>query len=144
MKLNKTKLFILIWTTHLFTYYTTFSLILKIANNDYKEFYNIFWGFAIGLYGLYEQIPCFILGPLLLMLILINLKIKIKWFIAFTLATFFAYAIDYFWIFSNQKHNIVLYAPDSINLIVLIASCLLASFLINWLIFRKKHKELDV
>ncbi|WP_324027817.1 hypothetical protein QSV08_07690 [Maribacter sp. BPC-D8] len=144
MKLNKSNLFLLIWITHLFAYYSTFSFILKIANNDYKEFYNVFWGFAIGLYGLYEQIPCFFLFPLLLMLILINIKSKLKWFTAYILATFFTYSIDYFWIFLNHKQDIVLYSPDSINLILLIMSSLLVSIIFNWLIFRKTYIKLDL
>ena len=144
MKLNKSNLFLLIWLTHLFTYYTTFSFILKIANKDFKDFYNVLWGFAIGIYGLYEQIPCFFLIPLILMLILINLKFKMKWSIAYILATFFAYSIDYFWIFSNHKHDIVLYSPDSINLILLIISSLIISILCNWLIFKKTYLKLGM
>lgn len=144
MKLNKTKLFLSIWVFHLFIYYTTFSFILKVANKDYREIYNVFWGFAIGLYGLYEQIPCFFLVPLFLMLILIKVKFNLKWLTAYILSTVFAYAINYFWIFSNHKHDIVLYSPDSINLILLIIFSLFAAFIFNWLIFRKTYIRLGL
>lgn len=144
MKLNKLTLFLLIWLTHLLIYYSTFSAILKIANNEFKEFYNVLWGFAIGLYGLYEQIPCFFIIPLVLMMILINTKFKEKWFISYCTATIFSYLLDYFWIFSIHKHDIVLYSPDRINLITLILLSLSASILFNWLIFNKNYKELQI
>ena len=144
MKLNKSNLFTLIWLTHLFTYYTIYNIILRISRNDYTKFYDVIFGFAIGLYGLFEQLPLFFIIPIVLMLILIKTRWRKKWFIAYVLSICFAYLTNYLWIFSNNKHDIILYSPDSINLIYVILSSIGISILLNWLIFKKQYKKLGL
>ncbi len=144
MKLNKTKLFTLIWATHLFIYHLIYLTALKIARHDYNELYNIFLGFIGGLIGWFEQIPLFFLAPLLLMLILIRTKLRQKWFISYVVSISSSYLINYLWLFSNNTHDKIFGMPESINLIYFIIPSLIISILCNWLIFKKTYKKLNI
>lgn len=144
MKLNKSNLFILIWVFHLFIYYLVFSFANRVSINDYEELYTIFMGFTLGFMGWVEQIPLFFMIPLLLMLILIKTKLNQKWFMAYIVSICSSYLINYLWMFSNNKHDKILFSPDSINLIYFIIPSLIISIAFNWLIFRKTYIKLDV
>ncbi|WP_438711189.1 hypothetical protein ACSTS3_21865 [Aquimarina muelleri] len=144
MKLNKSNLFILIWVIHLFIYYLVFSFANRVSVNDYEELYTIFMGFTLGFMGWVEQIPLFFMIPLLLMLILIKTKLEQKWFIAYVVSICSSYLINYLWMFSNNKHNKILFSPDEINLIYFIIPSLIISIGCNWVIFRKKYTKLGV
>ncbi len=144
MKLSKTKLFLLIWITHLLIYYLVFSFINRFSINDYSELYTVFMGFILGFMGWIEQIPLFFIIPLLIMLLLIKTKLKHKWFLAYTFSICSSYLINYIWMFSNNKHDKILFSPDEINLIYFIMPSLIISIICNWLIFRKSYKKLNV
>lgn len=92
MKLNKPKLFLLIWIFHLFIYYMIFAFSNRIVSNDYEELYTV----LLGLIGWFEQIPMFFIVPIVLMFILIKTKLKNSWFIAYV--------------------SSILFSPDSTNL----------------------------
>lgn len=144
MKLNKSNLFILIWVIHLFIYYLVFSFANRVSINDYEELYTIFMGFTLGFMGWVEQIPLFFTIPLLLMLILIKTKLKQKWFNAYVISICSSYLINYLWMFSNNKHDKILFSPDQVNLIYFIIPSLIVSILCNWLIFRIKYEKLGI
>ncbi len=145
MKLNKTKLFTLIWVLHLFMYYFTFMCVYKITNIDYNNFYIVLFGFVGGLVGWpIKQLPLFFIIPLLLMLILIKTKFQKKWFIAYITSICFTYLISYLWLFFNYQDDVMLGYPKTTNTIVLIIPSLIVSTACNWLIFKKTYKKLNI
>lgn len=144
MKLNKSNLFILIWGAHLFIYYLIYATTLKIVRQDFNELHNVFLSFVVGFIGLLEQIPLFFLIPLFLMLILITIKLKYKWFLAYVVSVCLGYLGNYLWMYSNNKHDKILGMPEQINLIYFIIPSLMFSILCNWIIFRKKYEKLGV
>lgn len=143
MKLNKTNLFALIWILHLFIYYTSYVVIIRIVENNYDEFYTVLGGFIGGIMGWFEQIPFFILIPIIIMLILINTFLKKLWFRAYLIATGVSYLLNYLWMFLEDKYMSVLYSTMTVNLIYIIIPSLLVTFLINWMIFRKTYIKIE-
>lgn len=144
MKLSKSNLFVAIWIVHLFVYYTTYSIILRIIKNDFNEFYFVFIGFVGSFIGIFERIPFFPIIPLAIMGILVKKSVKLKWFFAYSLSVFFTYIINYCWLFFNRKNDMTIDYPNSTDLIYFILPSLIVSILCNWLIFRKKYKKLGV
>ncbi len=144
MKLNRSNLFVLVWCVHLFIYSTTYQIIIRLIYNDFKGFYLVFIGFLSAFIGLFEQIPLFFFIPLLQMLVLTKTKLKHKWFLAYTFSICSSYLINYIWMFSNNKHDKILFSPDEINLIYFIIPSLIISILCNWLIFKKTYKKLNI
>jgi hypothetical protein len=144
MKLNKLNLFVIIWVIHLFIYYLVFSLSIRVFNNNYGELYTVLLGFILGFMGLIEQIPFFFVIPILLMLILIKTKLKQKWFIAYMISICFTYLLNYLWMYSNNKHDKILFSPNSINLIYFIVPSLIVSIACNWVILKKTYTQLGL
>lgn len=142
MKLNKLNFFLQIWGIHLFIYYLVFSLSIRVFNNNYEELYIVLLGFILGVLGWIEQIPLFFMVPILLMLVLIKIKLKQKWFIAYIISICLAYLSNYLWMYSNNKHDKILFSPDSSNLIYFIVPSLIVSISCNWLLFKNKYKRL--
>lgn len=146
MKLNKTKLFILIWLVHLFIYYLVYllSIAIIVGNAKLTEIYKVIFGFAFGIYGGMEQIPAFFLIPLVFMLVLINFKLKKNWLKAFIISTSICYLVNYLWMLFNGKHKILFFMSDAPNLIYFIIPSLVISIALNWFIFRKTYKKLGL
>lgn len=144
MKLNKTKLFIIIWLAHLLIYYAVYLSLIAILQQKYAHLYRAPFGFAVGLYGGLEQTYLFFIIPIALMLLLIKTKLDNKWLIAYGLSICISYLINYLWLFSNGKDYVIFYTPNSINLIFFIIPSLGISILANWLIFKKKYVKLKV
>jgi len=117
----------------------------KIISNDYQDFYIVFFGFIGGLIGWpIKQLPLFFLVPLAIMLLLIKIKLKQKWFISYTISICFAYLTKYIWLFFDSKENIILGYPDAINTVYFIIPSLVVSIFLNWLIFRKTYIKLGL
>jgi hypothetical protein len=144
MKLNKVNLFLLIWVIHLFIYYAIYLSSNAVLFHKYDEIYKVVLGFIPGFMGLFEQIPLFFFIPLVLMLILIKIRLKIKWFKAYIISIIFAYLTNYVWMFSNNKHDLIMGSPESFNLIYFIIPSLVVSIFLNWLIFRKIYIKLGL
>ncbi|PZW36959.1 hypothetical protein LX95_02908 [Mesonia algae] len=144
MKLNKINLFLLIWVIHLFIYYAIYLSSNSVLFNKYDEIYKVILGFIPGFMGIFEQIPLFFFIPLILMLILIKTRLKIKWFKAYVISICSSYLLNYVWMFSNNKHDIIYGMPEQINLIYFIIPSLVVSIALNWLIFRKTFKKLGL
>lgn len=144
MKLNKTKLFIIIWLTHLFIYYAVYLSLIAILQQKYAHLYRAPFGFVVGLYGGLEQTYLFFMIPLLFMVALIKSKFKDKWFLAYGISISLFYIINYIWLFLNDNDYEIFYTLNSINLLYFIIPSIGISVTANWLIFKNKYNRFKV
>lgn len=144
MKLNKTRLFIIIWLTHLFVYYAAYLSLIAILQQKYAHLYRAPFGFAVGAYGGLEQVYLFFLIPTGLMLLLIKTVLKDKWFIAFIVSTCVSYLTNYLWLFLNNEDYEIFYTKNTINLLYFIVPSLIITVFSNKLIFKKKYLKFEV
>lgn len=140
--INKIKFFSLIWVLHIFVYYTIFVILLRIFENNYQEFYTVLGGFIGGIMGWFEQIPFFIIIPIIIMTILVNTIFVKKWYTAYIATVIISYLLDYLWLLLEGKNNSILFSTIHINLIYIVVPSLLATILINWLVFRRKYNRI--
>ncbi len=139
MKLSKFKLYLLIWSTHIYIYYIIYILYIQYNTNViHTTFYNV-----KSFLELLIVIPltpffidyCIILIPLILMYYLVffkRLRVMISYFIAIT-AFYAAYIVIYGIIYSFQRH-MGWYHP---LLLLSVAGT------VNYVLFRKVAKRLD-
>ncbi|WP_285199810.1 hypothetical protein, partial [Klebsiella pneumoniae] len=78
-------------------YYTVYVILIRIFKSDYEAFYLVLLGFIGGVMGVLEQVPYFILIPILTMVILINTYLKNHWFRAYLISVVVCYLADYAW-----------------------------------------------
>ena len=144
MKLNKTKLFVIIWLTHLFVYYAAYLSLIAVLQQKYAHLYRAPFGFAVGMYGGLEQVYLFFLIPTILMLFFIKTILKNKWFLAYAVSICIAYLMNYLWLFLNNQDYEIFYTKNSINLLYFIVPSLIISVYSNKLIFKKKYLKFKV
>lgn len=135
---NKVSLFIKIWLVHIVVYYTVYVTVIRIFKSDYEEFYLVLLGFVGGIMGICEQIPYFILLPILTMAILINSYLRNDWFTAYLISTGVCYSIDYIWLLTQKKHDKLLTTID-VNLLYIMIPSLLLAVLGNWLVLKNSN-----
>ena len=114
--INKIWLFIKIWLLHIVIYYMIFVTVIRIFERDYEEFYMVLLGFISGFTGIFEQLPCFILIPILMMLILINSYLKNDWFKAYLISIILSYLVNYAYMLMKEKQDKILFTTIDINL----------------------------
>lgn len=139
---NKVSLFIKIWLVHIVVYYTVYVTVIRIFKSDYEEFYLVLLGFVGGIMGICEQIPYFILLPILTMAILINSYLRNDWFTAYLISTGVCYSIDYIWLLTQKKHDKLLTTID-VNLLYIMIPSLLLAVLGNWLLLKNSNNLIN-
>lgn len=139
--INKIWLFTKIWLLHIVVYYTIFVTALRILERDYEEFYMVLLGFVGGITGIFEQLPGFVLIPILTMAILLKAYQKNEWFKAYLISISFCYLINYTWMLTQGKNDKILFTTIGIDLIYVIIPSLLIAILGNWLFFRNDYKQ---
>lgn len=112
---SKLKIFSLIWAAHIFIYYLMFTLVIRIFDNNYEKFYLIILGFTGGLMGIYEQIPFFVIFPIVVVVLII--KATNKWHIAYMISVVSSYLINYVLLALNHKQKLLIFKDNDVDLL---------------------------
>ena len=141
--LNRKKLFAKIWILHIIVYYImiNFSAFIFSSTPPQLKHELLIIGTSpfMGLIGYFDLIPLFPLIPTTIMLILINIFLKKKWFYSFIVSLLIAYGVNYFFLYLNNNHYRLVFSFLKHNIIWYIALSLLISIGFNWLVFRKSY-----
>jgi hypothetical protein len=149
-------LFLKIWCLHIFVYYTIIGSMFQAIDYSFLEWnygleflYRCIFSFGIGLLG-YFDFPCCVFISILFTSIL--LRFKIQWFSAYVISIVLlqVFLHLYFWIvmkefrfytFTGRAWNAVQY---KINYLFFVIPSLLIAIGINWIVFRKSYKRLQI
>ena len=133
-----------IWLLHLLVYYTFYGLLARtlvafkngdIYYNVFKDLYVLpFAALIMGIMGFVDNFPAFIVIPIIFMQVLIHNKFKHNWFLAYCISVITSYLLDYIWIYYDNKSRIFGFH--------LIFPSIAIAILVNWLLFKKKYRQL--